>query len=214
MTPRSRPRVVVPYTRLHPALEPALRQQGVDDAEYVRLTHETAYWELLCRLWDGGNGDDFIFVEHDIIPWAGAIQELWDCPEPWCSMPYKIFGRYVHSGFGCTKFGKELIRFRPDGPENFEDHTWRKLDMQMIQSGLPWLPHPHSPPVLHMNAGSWGVFGEIEGDLEGWIKHEARRLEVLLRENPEYRDAYVRWTMGFPSDAPLSAREQTRRDAH
>lgn len=203
-------KVVVPYTTVHPSLEFVLEQQGVR-ASFIEVEGETAYWTLLRQLW--AEAETFVIVEQDILPWPGAVADLWDCPEIWCAQPYKLplhhSDSYVHSAFGCTKISDQLIRrLGPHVIERFTDHTWRRLDSQLIQAAMPYLPHRHGPPVLHMSGGHQ-TFEVVPDSLEAWSAQEGRRHAALLLHDQEYRDAFMAWTLS-PERSVWHARRSPR----
>jgi hypothetical protein len=49
------------------------------------MTDDFSYGRYFRERWD--EGKTFINVEHDTAFWPGALEEIWDCPEPLC-----IFG--------------------------------------------------------------------------------------------------------------------------
>lgn len=134
----------------------ALRQDGVEVA-YHYLGADDAYYVLLRGLWHAGGG--FVIVEHDIVVWPGAVQQLEDCPEPWCVFPYYSSVGWARDALGCTKFSSGLLQRYPDVLEPpFPDccqHTtyWCGLDRlishRLRSHGLE--PHEHSPAVVNLN---------------------------------------------------------------
>lgn len=152
--------VVVPFAlsslwALH-AVKLALKQDGVD-AQFHHMTGDDSYHSLLERLWAAG--ETFTVVEHDIIVHPGAIQELENCPEPWCTFPYYCSVGWINDGLGCTKFGADLIARYPDFlKEPFPtccSHTryYCGLDRLIAHRGeeLGIKPHVHSPGVVNLN---------------------------------------------------------------
>jgi hypothetical protein len=141
-------KVIVPYTEIHPLVKEVLDKEGV---EYVRMIDKESYWRLLCDLW--ALGEDVVIVEHDIIPWPGAIDELLKCPAGWCTYTYEMkegFG--VHHAFGCAKLGATLMSELPDVWKNVGTTYWRTLDSQLCDYAQRHaiIPHPHRPPVTHL----------------------------------------------------------------
>jgi hypothetical protein len=142
---------------VHPLL-----QLAVPNAEFVELTrgYETraGYPDLLGEWW--GRGEAFAVVEHDVLPWPGALEELEACPEPWCGFSYyrSATERSV-SGvvtLGCVRFGEAVLKLpnplAEDGwPYNTFDRGWdycdQRIDRVLKAAGFVW--HRHSPMVLH-----------------------------------------------------------------
>jgi hypothetical protein len=139
--------VVVPYTNLHPTTEFVLRQYPV---EYVDVSEPDAYLGLLRRLWV--EGATVIVVEHDVVPWPGALEEVWNCPCAWGSYSYHMHGGIgIYHGFGCTKLTAELMKQTPRVWEPWA--SWNMLDQKLFfaarAQGIE--PHHHRPPVTHLN---------------------------------------------------------------
>ena len=137
------------------AVKLALRQDGVE-AQMHFLDRDEAYYNLLTDLWAK---DGFTIVEHDIVVWPGAIQQLQDCPEPWCVFPYYSSVGWIIDGLGCTKFSRELVQGHPDVLKPPFPvccaHTkyWCGLDRllahSLVSQGIQ--PHVHSPAVVNLN---------------------------------------------------------------
>jgi len=127
-----------------------LRQERIV-AEFHELQEPEAYWHMFWHAWEQGEG--FVNVEHDIIPWPGALTRLWGCTRDWCYYPYLVSGGYFRQVMlGCVKFSSQLIA---DTPELWSQitPTWRTLDTQLEYELLSagYVPHMHWPPVAHLN---------------------------------------------------------------
>jgi hypothetical protein len=141
-------RVVVPYTRLHPVTEQVLTSYAIP-VEWVGLVGDDDYRLLMQRLWR--EQERVIIVEHDIVPWPGALEELWACPCAWGAYSYKIHGGIgIYHGLGCTKLTPQLMAAVPEiwgQPE-----PWYLLDQKLLfearNQGLE--PHHHRPAVIHL----------------------------------------------------------------
>jgi hypothetical protein len=140
-------KVVVPYVELHPVTRQVTEPYN---PEYVPLVGDDAYRQLMHRLWQ--EGEPFVIVEHDIIPWPGAIEELFACSCAWGAYSYKLHGGIgIYHGFGCTKITPELMDATPciwSQPAH-----WNTLDQRLWfaarAKGLE--PHPHRPAVTHLS---------------------------------------------------------------
>lgn len=143
-------RVVVPYTTLHPVTKSVLDSFELRDVAYMDVSADTdAYRRLLRDLWN--EQTTVVMVEHDIVPWPGAIEELAGCMGLWCSCAYRLGGGYgVYHGFGCTKISADLMRLVPHVWD--EPGSWDVLDQRLWfaarEAGQE--PHPHRPPVIHL----------------------------------------------------------------
>ena len=103
-------KVVLPWTDINPSTIDALASTGWQwESPYVGSS-DTSYWQLLSRLWTGG--ESFVIVEQDIVVRPDTLDGFDECPSQWCGAPYPYFvGRYV--GLGCMKFSADLLRQHP-----------------------------------------------------------------------------------------------------
>jgi hypothetical protein len=147
-----RPNVIVPYTETSgtssvlDCVKLNLANQGIRP-RLIKMERDFSYDLLLRGLWK--EQKPFILVEHDIIPWPGALKELWMCSEPWCGFPYHIFGE-LRSYLGCTKFNPLLLGECPL-PNDLQD--WHVLD-KVVERALMTrgcMGHIHMPAVTHLN---------------------------------------------------------------
>lgn len=145
--------VWVPFTRVQPATEVVL----------LRVTHrrwpiagEDGYWEFWRHRWAGQRG--FVNLEHDVVPWPGAMEAMWVCSEPWCAYGYDpndLFADHAHTLFpylGCVKIGAALIAGTPhmwDGPPARWDELDKHLAGRAREAGFD--VHQHWPPVVNAN---------------------------------------------------------------
>jgi hypothetical protein len=143
-------KVICPYTWHEPLIRKILRQER-PEIEFIEMRGDDDYWKLLCELWE--RRETVVIVEHDIIPWPGAIQALLDCPYHWCSYTYSMKGGYgIHHGLGCTKLDTQFMDKFPDVWVNIDSTNWKHLDAQLSQMARfnDFYPHPHNPPVTHV----------------------------------------------------------------
>ena len=149
-------KIVVPYVE---PLRPVVKQVLVTlldlPVNFVAMEKDDSYFNLLAGLW--AEGERFIIIEHDVLPWPGAVEELWNCPADWCSYTYKMRGYHgdygIHHSLGCTKFGEGFMSEVPDMFLRFDSTDWKHLDAQIFHVGVKHniLPHPHRPPVIHLH---------------------------------------------------------------
>lgn len=160
-------RVIVPFAvnqrngtgGLQEATRRALEGDGID-AEYIDVSgSQTAYHELLLRLWADGQG--FVNIEHDIVVRPGLVAEFVACPEPWCGSPYSI-GTSLGSYLGCVRFSDAMVQGYPDAVraidrlpwDGTERRYWGRLDTRLIQvltDQYHLVQHLHWPAVEHLN---------------------------------------------------------------
>lgn len=112
--------------------------------ELVVAQDDFTYGQALERHWQAG--EPFINVEHDIVPWPGALEALWSCasPEPWCGYPYLV----GESGKLSSSIGCVLVRHVVP-PVELGHIPWNRIDAAVYRvMGGAW--HRHSPPVAHL----------------------------------------------------------------
>lgn len=130
----------------------ALRMEGFDPVP-LDTAPDFAYGHHFTHLWN--EGKPFITVEHDVVPWPGAIDQLMACPEPWCTH------RFPNGANLIVSFG--IGKYTPRGPA---PESWsrvadgRYLDGEVLpylQRELGYRPHVHDPPVAHCRLSSEGA---------------------------------------------------------
>jgi hypothetical protein len=147
-----RPNVVVPYANdrsdatVHRSMRLNLEMQGLAP-RYESLDGLYAYDDLFRRLW--AEGEPFILVEHDVLPWPGAVQQLWACDRPWCAFEYFMLGE-LRVALGCTKF--DPSRLGPC-PLAGDPKPWNRMDWAVIDTLTTRREsaHLHEPAVSHLN---------------------------------------------------------------
>ena len=98
----------------------------------VKMQHQYSYGEFLNHLSYTETGP-FIIVEHDCIPWPGAIQQILGCPEPNCS-------------YGGTL---QCAKITPTGHNLVPEKTiWGHCDARLWE-GIT--AHMHLPEVSNIN---------------------------------------------------------------
>lgn len=138
--------VVVAALTPEPLAGKALEREGVS-AEVVVLDNGYGYGRLLDRLW--ADGETFVLLEHDVVPWPGAVDALLACDEPWCVHEYPFAANAVRWALGCVKVAERLLR----GDPVFRGVMWNQLDAAVVRELLlacPEGPHVHSPPFAHI----------------------------------------------------------------
>jgi hypothetical protein len=155
-------RFVVAYEpELHPLTKQSLAKY-CRHAEPVRMGNgPTAYWELLCRLWDAKEA--FTIIEHDIELHDKVVRPLTYCKEPWCVFPYggppqrPDAAGVIHppmlitTGLGCTRFRASMMRDHPNFMSELGPTYWQALDSHIHGrlDGLGYKRHLHYPAVTH-----------------------------------------------------------------
>lgn len=136
----------------------ALNAEGVEFS-LVRMEDERHYGRLLADLWKLGRG--FTVVEHDVVPWPGALRRLDSCEREWCGYEYPLGQRGKLGGaLGCVRFSTRLIEAHPNLADAWGSSSWRGLDGRVQidvgrASGREHY-HVHQPPVAHARrAETW-----------------------------------------------------------
>lgn len=154
----------IPHTFIEAETMAAL---GPYKVNCVPMDDDRGYPEFLKARWE--EGKTFINVEHDVVPWAGALESLWECDHRWCAFAYgdEIYTDDNHTPvFGCCKFSSEFMKKTAGiwdamlagtpNPYNVmlaPNPLWKVCDTWLRQwarhKGL--LPvHQHFPPVKNL----------------------------------------------------------------
>lgn len=123
---------------------------------------DDAYWQLLSDLW--AEQQDTIIVEHDIVVRPDTLDELANCPSPWCACRYEYAGMGVWWGMGCVKFTGGLMTRTPDAvhragvmwDERHAKKHWCRQDAWLQGTILPQLGEVqcrHETTVEHLGVG-------------------------------------------------------------
>jgi hypothetical protein len=141
-------KVICPHTTLHPVTKMVLDSYNLG-VQYVPLYGTDGYRQLLQQLWQ--EQEDVVIIEHDIVPWPGCIEELYNCPGEWCTNSYHWQGKVgLYHMLGCTKISVALMRSLPDVWAQPGD--WSLCDRRLFfaAQALGKDPHQHRPPVIHL----------------------------------------------------------------
>jgi hypothetical protein len=147
------PNIIMPYanSKTNPAIWAATKLNIETQGFYPRYEDVSStpfsYHLLINELWN--EGEKFILVEHDVLPWPGALTQLWECDCAWGAFQYLIFGN-MRAYLGCVKFDPSKIIDCPTPQELCE---WQRLDQIMIKELMTRgeRVHVHDPPVSHLN---------------------------------------------------------------
>lgn len=155
----SGPRVVVPYApgKLHPITRAVLESYCLPWLTFCETSGRFGYSTLLEALWHECR--TVVIVEQDVIPWPGAIEELHGCPGVWCtcSYPYAGQGPGIYHMLGCSKISDRLMAATPNLWS--EPVPWNECDVHLLRAANAQgqEPHPHRPPVVHLNPREIGA---------------------------------------------------------
>jgi hypothetical protein len=118
-----------------------------------------------------------VIVEHDIVPPAGAVRALLDCPRDWCAHEYRM-GRWFGTGLGLTKLSGAIMARTPTAVSRIlpQHRSWSALDSLVLatlaRNGEE--EHVHQPPAEHLH------YGEDGTDLRPTVKRRNVTLKTLL----------------------------------
>jgi len=148
--------IFVPFTKIGEATRIALigydyRPVDVSGDDFAYGRHFAARW---------AQRQDFVNVEHDCIPWPGAIEAIASCPEPWCTYDYSLpclRERDMHHPttmvpLGCAKIGADLMIATIDiwkAPCHWENCD-RRITEEARALGLE--VHQHFPGIVNANS--------------------------------------------------------------
>jgi hypothetical protein len=124
----------------------ALAQEGVEHLELL-CEGDYDYGNYLTDLWNNEK-TGFVLIEHDIIPWPGAIQAMKDCQAPGCTHRVPIQPGNV----GLC--GLTAMKIMPIGraPSEWRRTHWQYLDgmvIPYIHQMKRQFAHVHEPPFAH-----------------------------------------------------------------
>jgi hypothetical protein len=125
----------------------ALRQEAVEHRVLIN-EGEFGYGRNFAEVWD--RGMPFVSLEHDVVPWPGAIVQLLACPEARCTH------RFPAAPPGNLALGFGIQKLRPIGPapDQWRETRWEMLDgfvVPVLNERLGQV-HVHEPPVAHARA--------------------------------------------------------------
>jgi hypothetical protein len=123
----------------------------------VHTPGEYTYAQTVKAWWE--QGDPFIVVEHDVIPWPGALGQLASCPHPWCAYAYGVGGdditadtfvRYGSVPMGCFKVEPRRLGRCPFSDEPVH---WTAIDSVLAQVLYEngHRVHQHWPSICNLN---------------------------------------------------------------
>jgi hypothetical protein len=123
--------------------------EGLEVTE-ILMTDRLHYARMFTEQWQSRRG--FILVEHDIVPWPGALQQLDACEEELCTFEYPVGAGGWGRSLGCTKFAESLVE-RVPYDVTWQNRAWDELDggvFATLQGEA--VMHVHTPPVAHAKA--------------------------------------------------------------
>lgn len=144
-------KVVIPALREDCPAALALWKEGIP-YEVVLMEDEYSYSRFLCLLWEEAR--DFILLEHDIVPWPGALTALEECPFGWCSYRYPLAPFTLRPALGCIKVLGWIQLAHPELPDAYRwaGRIWTQMDGAVCPAleSIIGPTHIHNPPVAHV----------------------------------------------------------------
>lgn len=141
-------RVLVAAVQSDCAAHRALRAEGVAHEEHV-CAGRFGYGRLVAAAFQRGEG--FVLVEHDVVPWVGAVAQLVECEGDWCGFRYARSGSTVRA-LGLVKFSDALVRRMPRAFVS----GWRGVEWPVLESAVLGAVSAfgqvckHGPPAGHV----------------------------------------------------------------
>ena len=137
-------------------IEQVMNQAGTVVRQDVSTT-QFDYWELTRQLWE--SGQDWAYVEHDVLIPDGCIAGLEACPELWCMHSYTVQDNKPitdwggNGAFGMVRFRGELTRKYPSLVADLFHRSWSRLDGQTITAlfARGHRAHQHYPDAEHLH---------------------------------------------------------------
>ena len=142
-------RIFIPFTKLRVETYTACRRAERRVQLWPIENYHYGYAEYWIHRWQ--HGGRFINVEHDVVPVAEALTEMWHCPEDYCICNY----RYPYAGsridtspIGCAKFSAEFIAAH----QGIFVHRqyWHEIQYLILNATLN-KAHIHEPPAVHLH---------------------------------------------------------------
>ena len=170
--------VFCPHTVNHLLLETKAALDGI--AQFIELPEgdDQAYRRYFIDRWEAG--EPFINVEHDVAPTLEQLQDLWSCPEHWCSCGYFPFDNIPY--FGCVKFSAGFIKFHRGLWTDYEktyDYWWGSLDAHLARTANPAFRFHVHPWVWHKKHA---VGAENDARLrDSFAQTRSRQMAALAR---------------------------------
>lgn len=150
-------RIICPYTSLQYATELVLRIEEPNTLFVYTGESDLDYYNLVRYLWAAK--ETFIIVEHDIVPWPGALKNLWECPFSLCC--FNAPSGIGCVGLGCVKYDSKLMEAIPDHLEKIPEdrRSWKILDgaltWDLFNKGQSL--HSHTPMISHIHPNRFSV---------------------------------------------------------
>jgi hypothetical protein len=118
----------------------------------VLVEDDYTYGRTLKRYWR--ENKRFINIEHDIVPWPGACEEMWECDYGYCTYQYPIgySGKFGMS-LGMVMLDPAIWELPDEYAYVWDEYTWNNLDGAVFGSMRDAHygdPHIHTPPVAHL----------------------------------------------------------------
>lgn len=147
--------IYVPYSKLQPATLISLIGY---DYEPVKVTGKYGYSKYFKQRW--AEGQTFINIEHDCVPWPGAIEAIEQCEQDWCVYNYSLpvhrqqnLGIVEAGGIplGCIKISAHLIAETKDCWDKPIDWSYCDGHLADYLRARGFRPHQHFPSIVNAN---------------------------------------------------------------
>lgn len=219
-------RVLVPHTEagIHDEVRQALTDQGATIVPVLTPARDRfSYGDALRRAWTGKR--DIIVCEADVVPPEGAIEQLADCTEVWCSHAIWTGDRYDERTIGLVRWSMRLqlehpqlmnIVCAPLDPRYWVRRGWTRIQaacsVEVLNSAgrratlTPEAPtwataaHPADRPTTHDSLGLDTAIA-FALDVEGVALHVHPSIPRHLRDYEAQPDSGQRPWYLLPREA-------------
>jgi hypothetical protein len=148
--------IFIPFTKIQIATRISMRYYNYTP---YKLEGPFGYCSYFAERWD--EGETFINVEHDTVPWPGAIEALLECSEDWCgygTRPYELWhfdspnlAPLNSVDLACVKFSDRSILKTQNCWDDPVDWTLCDVHLFKTARAAGMTPHQHFPGVTNAN---------------------------------------------------------------
>ena len=167
----------------------------IDDGGWVlsrKVGPGEEYFQFLCQWWDLPNViDHLIIIEHDNVPTRAQLRELDECPEPVCTIPYRLktgswsIGWIEESGWSIEFLtDNNYLDIQVDA--NWHSKDWGPIDFSgfgtvkfgSIRERIDMCSYPgwqkasDQPITRHWSYMDWWFASELKRLGLGWHVHQ------------------------------------------
>jgi hypothetical protein len=148
--------VFIPFVEgmLHDRVVPAIERQGYQPALVSVAGCDESYWMVLTEI-ARREPNSLCVVEHDVESQPDYLDELRDCPEPYCFNAYDFRAgdwedvNIEYAPLGHTRFAGEALLILATLPRRHWIGLDKWIGERMAACGIR--PHMHGGRVVHLS---------------------------------------------------------------